>query len=126
MRLSLAELMDLRIPPHELAVAVLGPVRERAALGPPEDLAPHERQWWYAMAGAVCERLGDLEGTVRHFAAALGELDDDSEDRPDAAFRLGVALHSRFTAGGRIADVDEAVLLFRGVLETAERVRGRV
>ncbi|MGV3649778.1 hypothetical protein ACK389_37010, partial [Streptomyces antibioticus] len=121
MRLSLAELMDLRIPPPELAVAVLGPVRERAALGPPEDLAPHERQWWYAMAGAVCERLGDLEGTVRHFAAALGELDDDSEDRPDAAFRLGVALHSRFTAGGRIADVDEAVLLFRGVLEMAER-----
>lgn len=120
-RLSLAELMDLRIPPPELAVAVLGPVRERAALGPPEDLAPHERQWWYAMAGAVCERLGDLEGTVRHFAAALGELDDDSEDRPDAAFRLGVALHSRFTAGGRIADVDEAVLLFRGVLEMAER-----
>ncbi|MET9104061.1 CHAT domain-containing tetratricopeptide repeat protein [Streptomyces antibioticus] len=121
MRLSLAELMDLRIPPPELAVAVLGPVRERAALGPPEDLAPHERQWWYAMAGAVCERLGDLEGTVRHFAAALGELDDDSEDRPDAAFRLGVALHSRFTAGGRIADVDEAVRLFRGVLEIAER-----
>ncbi|SMF84556.1 CHAT domain-containing protein [Streptomyces sp. Amel2xC10] len=121
MRLSLAELMDLRIPPPELTVAVLGPVRERAALGPPEDLAPHERQWWYAMAGAVCERLGDLEGTVGHFAAALGELDDDSEDRPDAAFRLGVALHSRFTAGGRITDVDEAVHLFGGVLETAER-----
>lgn len=120
MRLSLVELMDLRIPPPELTVPVLGPIRDRAALGPPEDLAPHDRQLWYAMAGAVCERLGDPDGTVRHFGAALAELDDDSDDRPDAQFRLGVALHSRFTAGGRPGDVDEAIRLFRSVLAVAD------
>ncbi|WP_329282300.1 CHAT domain-containing protein [Streptomyces sp. NBC_01451] len=112
--------MDLRIPPPELTVPVLGPIRDRAALGPPEDLAPHDRQLWYAMAGAVCERLGDPDGTVRHFGAALAELDDDSDDRPDAQFRLGVALHSRFTAGGRPGDVDEAIRLFRSVLAVAD------
>ncbi|MCD7436724.1 CHAT domain-containing protein [Streptomyces lincolnensis] len=113
--------MDLRIPPPELTVPVLGPIRDRTVLGPPEDLAPHERQWWYAMAGAVCERLGDPDGTVRHFGAALAELDDESDDRPDAEFRLGVALHSRFTAGGQSDDVDEAIRLFRGVLAVADQ-----
>ncbi|MFD0318912.1 hypothetical protein [Streptomyces flavalbus] len=72
------------------------------------------------MAGAVCERLGDPDGTVRHFATALAELDADSDDRPDVEFRLGVALHSRFPAGGPPGDVDEAIRLFRGVLTVAD------
>ena len=118
-RLSLAELMELRVPPPELVDRVLGPVRDRAAQGPPDDLGPQERQLWHAMAGAVCERLGDLDGTVQHFGAALTELDDDSDDRPDAEFRLGVALHSRFTDRGDPDDVHRAIGLFRSVLSVA-------
>ncbi|GGV03366.1 hypothetical protein GCM10010260_45070 [Streptomyces filipinensis] len=120
MRLTLAELMELRVPPPELAERVLGPVRDRAAAGPPADLAPGERQSWYAMVGAVCERLGDPDGTVRHFRAALTELDGDSDDRPDAEFRLGVALHSRFTERGDLDDAREAIGLFRAVLAVAD------
>ncbi|MEU6090726.1 CHAT domain-containing protein [Streptomyces sp. NPDC047085] len=120
MRLSLGELMELRVPPPELAERVLGPVRDRAAEGPPEDLAPQERQLWYAMVGAVCERLGDLDGTVHHFGAGLAELDDDSEDRPDAEFRLGVALHSRFSERGDLEDARAAIGLFRAVLAVAD------
>ncbi|MGY1577247.1 CHAT domain-containing protein [Streptomyces sp. MN13] len=119
MPLSLAELMELRVPPPELVEQVLGPVRNRAAQGPPDDLGPLERQLWYAMVGAVCERLGDLDGTVLHFGAAVTELDDGSDDRPDAEFRLGVALHSRFTEQGDLDDVQEAIGLFRSVLAVA-------
>ncbi|MGX1128013.1 CHAT domain-containing protein/tetratricopeptide (TPR) repeat protein [Streptomyces glaucescens] len=119
MPLSLAELMELRVPPPEFADQVLGPVRDRAAQGPPDDLGPQERQLWYAMAGAVCERLGDLDGTVLHFGAAVTELDDGDDDRPDAEFRLGVALHSRFTERGDLDDVHEAIGLFRSVLAVA-------
>ncbi|MGW3209222.1 CHAT domain-containing protein [Streptomyces sp. NPDC001135] len=120
MRLSLAELTELRVPPPELADRVLGPVRDRAAAGPPEDLTPEERQLWYALVGAVCERLGDLDGTVHHFGIALTELDDASDDRPDAEFRLGVALHSRFTERGDLDDAQQAISLFRAVLTVAD------
>ncbi|MGW0826152.1 CHAT domain-containing protein [Streptomyces sp. NPDC002845] len=120
MRLSLAELMELEVPSPERTEEVLGPVRDRAAAGPPEELDDLDRQFWYACVGAVCERLRDHDGAVRYFGAGLAELDEDSDDWADATFRLATALHSRFTARGDLGDAGRAIELFRGVLDWVE------
>ncbi|MBQ0826715.1 CHAT domain-containing protein [Streptomyces tagetis] len=123
MGLSLEELTELRIPPAELTERVLGPVRDRAAAGPPDGLGTEERQLWYAMVGAVCARLGDLDSSVHHYAAAVTELDAEPAghpDRLDALFRLGAALHSRFLERGDPDDARQSLDRLGEVLDGAE------
>ena len=112
--------MELEVPPPERTEQILGPVRDRAAAGPPDELGDLDRQFWYACVGAVCDRLGDHDSAVRHFGAGLTELGEDSDDWADAAFRLATALHSRFTAHGDLGDVGQAIELFQGVLDWVE------
>lgn len=77
--------MELEVPPPEQTEQVLGPVRDRAAAGPPDELDVLDRQFWYACVGAVCDRLGDHDSAVRHFGAGLKELGEDSDDWADTA-----------------------------------------
>ncbi|MFH8712517.1 CHAT domain-containing protein [Streptomyces zaomyceticus] len=119
--LSLAELMELPVPSRELTECVLGPVRDRAAVGPPPELSEEEdRQLWYALVGAVCERLGDRDSAVHHFRRAVGELDEESDEWPDALFRLADALHSRFLAQGELDDIQEALPLLEEAIDKVD------
>ncbi|GHG06307.1 CHAT domain-containing protein [Streptomyces zaomyceticus] len=117
----MAELMELPVPSRELTRRILGPVRDRAAVGPPPELSEEEdRQLWYALVGAVCERLGDRDSAVHHFRQAVGELDEESDEWPDALFRLANALHSRFLAQGELGDIQEALPLLEEAIDKVD------
>jgi hypothetical protein len=71
-RLSLAELMELEVPPWEWTERILGPVRDRAAAGSPAELDDLDRQFWYACVGAVCDRLGNHTPAMQVYVLGFG------------------------------------------------------
>ncbi len=71
-RLSLAELMELEVPPSEWTERILGPVRDRAAAGAPAELDDLDRQFWYVCVGAVCDRLGNHTPAMQVYVLGFG------------------------------------------------------
>ncbi|MGW6966984.1 hypothetical protein ACWGET_23395 [Streptomyces zaomyceticus] len=50
----------------------------------------------------------------------MGELDEESDEWPDALFRLANALHSRFLAQGELGDIQEALPLLEEAIDKVD------